>query len=136
VSLTRNQRRQLRKGLEERAKTYTDALSPVPESEWPAPGDGHERPVALWRSKRFLVQVYQEDIDSLRLTVVRVTMGADGHWEDGITWDELQLLKREAGYGDWYGVEVYPRDRDIVCDCKMRHLWIFSTPIPIGWFSP
>ncbi len=135
MGLERNQRRLLRKQLEDRAETYTAELTPVPESEWPAPRDGHQRPVALWRSKRFLVQVFQEDEDSLRLSVVRVTMGADGHWEDGISWDELQLIKRGCGYGDWYGVEVYPRDRDIVIDGKMRHLWIFSTPIPIGWFK-
>lgn len=134
MSVSRNQRRQVRKALVKRAETYTDFLSPVPESEWPAPREGHQRPVAVWRSSRFLVQVYQEE-GCVRLSVVRVTMGADGHWEDGITWDELQVIKRGCGLGDWYGVEVYPRDRDIVADCKMRHLWVFPEPLAIGWFT-
>lgn len=134
MGMERVQRRALRKELEKRSQTYSEKLTPVPESEWPPPrGDG-ERPTALWRSREFLVQEYQET-DCVRLTVIRVTLGADLHWEDRITWDELQRVKREAGYAEWYGVEVYPRDRDIVYDCKMRHLWLFEKPLPIGWFT-
>lgn len=132
--MTRQVRRALRKELVKRAEQYSEQLEVIPESQWPAARPGTDRPYALWRSRAFLVQGYQEE-NCVRLTVVRVTMGADGHWEDRITWDELQQVKREAGYGDYYAVEVYPRDRDIVCDCKMRHLWVLPTPLPIGWFS-
>lgn len=68
-----------------------------------------------------------------RLTVNRVHLGADGHWCQDITWEELQRVKRECGYGNYYGVEVYPREGDVVRDCNMRHLWLFAEPLAIGW---
>lgn len=130
--MSRNERRAVRKELVKRARAYPEQLEVVPESEWPAMRPGGEPPYALWRSRAFLVQGYQEPY-CVRLTVVRVTMGADLQWQDGITWDELQQVKREAGYGDYYAVEVYPREKDVVCDCKMRHLWVLPNPLPIGW---
>ena len=71
-----------------------------------------------------------------RLTVNRVTIGGGGHFHENITWDELMRCKRETGLGDWYAVEVYPADRDIKHVANMRHLWVLSEPLGIGWVSP
>jgi hypothetical protein len=135
----RAERRALRSQLASQAKEWPEALVEVPESTWPAARPGHERPVQLWRSRGFLVQVYPVesfgDPSALRLSVNRVTLKLDGHWSEDITWEELQRLKREAGYGGWYAVEVYPREKDVVRDCNMRHLWLCSEPLPIGWFK-
>jgi hypothetical protein len=97
-----------------------------------------EPPVCVWRSRYYLAQLYRaercEGRGVLRLSVNRVTLGADGRWVDGLSWDELMRCKRETGHGELYAVEVYPRDRDIVNDANMRHLWLLSEPLPLGWF--
>ena len=44
-------------------------------------------------------------------------------------------VKREIGFGDWYALEIFPRDGDIVNVANMRHLWMLATPLSIGWFA-
>lgn len=112
------------------------SLTEVPESEWPQV-ETNERRIKVWVSHNFLVQAFLEHHDSgiLRLSVNRVKITKSGAWKDRITWDELQAIKREVGYGDYYAVEVYPRDRDIVNVANMRHLWVMPEPLPLGWFN-
>lgn len=137
---SRAERKALVKEMAERAKTYPVHLVPVPEGEWsPRRAGRSEYPIALWRSRSYLVAVYQAprftEALARRLSVNRVTVGADGHWEQNIPWEDLQRCKRETGHGDWYGLEVYPRDRDLVNVANMRHLWLFEEPLAIGWFE-
>jgi len=54
-------------------------------------------------------------------------------WVDGITWDDLQRLKREAGYGDREAVEVYPPAACVVNEANIRHLWILPSRMPFSW---
>ena len=69
------------------------------------------------------------------MSVTRTTFRGDGRTDDGITWDELQGLKRSIGRGEQYALEVYPRDSDIVNIANMRHLWLFEEPMDCGWSS-
>lgn len=107
--VTRAQRRELERENARRPVW----LEPVPRDEWPRAPPSM---VAVWRSRDFLVQVYRE----------RVGLVPSGRWVDGIAWDELQRLKREAGYGELDAVEVYPADRDVVNVGNLRHLWVFE----------
>lgn len=86
------------------------------------PPPGLER---LLESARFLVQ------DCAR-GPGRVLMVQHLDGSDGITWDDLQWIKRAAGYGDREAVEVYPLDDDVVNVANMRHLWI----LPAGQRLP
>lgn len=90
-------------------------------------------------SRKYLVQMFDEEpfqgVDTRRLSINRVTLKQDGHWEENLTWEELQDVKREVGFGDWYGVEIYPRDVDVVNVTNLRHLWILAKPLSLGWFS-
>lgn len=132
----RAERRAIASAMRRQRAAWPEVLTPVPESEWP-PQRTPVYPVAVWRSRFFLVLRYDEPPfnggEMRRLTVNRVTIGSDGHWEQDITWDELQRCKRETGHGDWYAVEVYPHDRDLVHDANMRHLWLLAEPLAIGW---
>lgn len=107
-------------------------LIPVPEAEWPASPPGHRRPVEVYCSRDFLVQVYHER-GAYRLSVCSTRVGTDGRWLDGISWDVLQRLKREAGFGDHWAVEIYPADLDVVNVANMRHLWVLAEAPPYGW---
>lgn len=117
-----------------------EKLTAIPYERWPP----HYRqstgaPTQAWESRKFLVQMYDaptfKNIDARRLSVSRVTLKGDGRWEENITWEELMAVKRECAFGDWYAVEIYPRDIDIVNIANLRHLWVFSRPLPIGWFA-
>jgi hypothetical protein len=68
----------------------------------------------------------------VRLSVCRTSLAGD-RWQDGITWDELQRLKRECGYGDADAIEVFPADTDVVNVANMRHLWVMADPIACAW---
>ena len=112
---------------------YGSVLQRIPPTEWPPAARTMARPPReVWRSATFLVQIYQEGLHA-RLTVCRTALGRDGvRWMDGITWDDLQRLKRECGRGEQWAVECYPPDTEIVNDANMRHLWLIAEP-PYGW---
>ena len=103
----------------------------VPRTEWPI--DGAAR-IEVMRSRQFLVQILREEHDILRLSVNRTEWNErQQRWREDISWDDLQRLKREAGYGDRWAVEVYPADDDIVNVANMRHLWLMPSPPAFAW---
>jgi hypothetical protein len=107
------------------------ALEPVPRERWPRLDRGL---VEVWCSRKYLVQVFEEAGGIFRASINRTTLRADGRWEENLTWDEMQEIKRQIGRADAYAIEVLPRDCDIVNVANMRHMWILPTPLPIGWF--
>lgn len=89
-------------------------------------------PLQVWRSKNFLAQVTKEPSGFTRLSVQRCAIDHNGHWVDGITWDELQQVKTECGLGEVWAVEVYPPEDMLVNVANMRHLWLV-TDAPFAW---
>lgn len=140
LTLSRAERKVAANIMRKNAASWPAHLVEVPESEWPAHRPEHgPRAVRIWRSRHYFAQQYAVptlgNIEVRQLTVNRVTMRGDGHWDQDIPWDDLQRCKRETGHGDWYAVEVYPRDRDLVHVANMRHLWLLAEPLGIGWFA-
>lgn len=102
----------------------------IPRETWTVPGPPSV--IEVWKSARFLVQVYQEKGGVERITVNRVERDANG-WVGVISWEELQDIKQQIGRGDRYAVEVYPRDCNVINVHNMRHLWVLPEPLDIGW---
>lgn len=127
IVATREQRRQLARDN----ATRPAHLVEIPKSDWPSePYDVFR----VLRSRDFLVQMHTARAPALaRMSVNRTTL--DGHrWSDGIEWEELQRLKREAGYADAWAVEIYPADSRVVNDANMRHLWLVPDAlVPFAW---
>jgi hypothetical protein len=124
---TSGQLRQLRR---DNAR-YPEALIDIPVSDWPAdlPTSSDSIRVRVMRSRKFLVQVFAQGMVT-RLSVNRTEWdSAEKRWREDISWDDLQRLKREAGFGDACAVELFPPDNDVVNVANMRHLFI--TPCPI-----
>lgn len=129
IITTRAQRRELARI---NAKMPT-TLQEIPRHEWPARPDRDTTLVRVLRSRDFLVQIYTEDGPAeCRLSVLRTTLAGD-RWQDGITWDELQRLKAEAGFADRDALEVYPAARDVVNVANIRHIWIMREPVSFAW---
>lgn len=128
--VTREQRRQLAR---ENAKLPT-RLHPVHRDQWPDMSHMSKTPYAVWRSRDFLVQTFEEGNGVSRLSVCRTEIDvATGRWKEGITWDELQEIKRQVGLGEYMAVEIFPADRDVVNVANMRHLWVLRDSLPFGW---
>ena len=113
-------------------------LAPIPREDWSEQRPGSTYPVEAFRSQLFMVQIFNEP-SGLRMSVNRTNLIGwnAGHplWRDGITWDELQRLKSEAGYGHLWGVECYPSDAKVVNVANMRHLWLLPAAPAFGWNS-
>lgn len=114
-------------------KTFpVDRLVEIPRNEWPV--KQHAKLSRVLRCRDFLVQVFAEPNDVLRLSIQRCAFDrTSGRWKDGITWDDLQHLKTLAGYGDRVGLEIYPPDRDMVNVANLRHLWIVPSAPEFMW---
>jgi hypothetical protein len=65
---------------------------------------------------------------------VNIAARSGERWAEGITWEQLQQIKRQVGYGEFDAVEVYPDDDDVVNVSNMRHLWILEPgSLPFAW---
>lgn len=129
--LNRQQRRAM--DATNRSRFGHEDMRRMPPESWPTPAP--RGLIDAWVSVAFLAQVYAED-GALRISVCRTQLGPDGRWKADITWDELQGVKEAIGFGDVAAFEVYPAGKDVVNVANMRHLWIPTVPIDIGWRRP
>ncbi len=113
---------------------WSSVLKMIPKNEWPLVDIDHKR-IEVWRSNKYLVQVFNENNAMLRISVCRTMVQTNGSWVDGIKWEELQEIKRGIGRGNLCAVEVFPRDQDIVNDANMRHLWVLPENAIFGWVT-
>jgi len=113
-------------------KKWPEKLKQIPETDWPAKLKKSIRLKKAWRSRDFLVQQFEEN-GYKRLSICRTTLKPDGGYKEGITWEEIQSLKYQCGYGDKAAVEIYPPNKDVVNIANMRHIWILDTPPPYMW---
>lgn len=103
----------------------------VPKKDWPLT---FNPPVKVFKSTKFLVQIYPEKNDIMRLSVLNVNRDKKSKtWTDGIKWDELQAIKSAVGYGDLCAVEVYPEDENIVNVAAIRHLFVLPVRPDYVW---
>lgn len=127
---------QLRTDLAQYNRTFPDLLTPV------APGEIKRISLAMpssgstalraWRSKTLIAVLWQQG-EHHRLSICRTQLGDDGHYRDGLTWDDLQAAKAECGFDDRWVVEVYPPESEVVNVASMRHLFFLDAPPPFAW---
>lgn len=126
--------RQDRRAMKAAVEKQPAVLTRVPECDWPlSVGSLRIRPYEVWVSRKFCVQFFAEDDDIIRLSVNRTEMRSDSRWADGLTWDDLQSIKRQVGLGHRFAVEIYPEDRNIINVANMRHLWVLPQRLSLGW---
>ena len=127
VGLPRAERRELIMGLERDNKQWPGHLVLV-KATLPTGC------TAAWRSRDFMVQEYPARGGVIRLSVNRTHVDPQTYrWVDGITWDELQSLKAQAGYGDREAVEVFPPEGKVVDVANIRHLWVLPQRMEFSW---
>lgn len=124
--MNRAQRRAANKANQKR---LPDKLSPLFRDQWPSDTDPSRKEV--WVSKQFMVQVFDEAPGS-RLSINRV-QATGRSWKEEISWDELQHIKNQVGFGNSWAVEIYPPDSQLVNVASMRHLWVMNEEPTFGW---
>lgn len=131
IVTTRERRRQMERE-NNRRPLYLEGIR---RDEWPDGLAHHPRaPFAVWRSRHYLVQFYKEPAPGCigRLSILRTSLHGD-RWADNIPWDGMQRLKAEAGFGEAWGVEVFPADREVVNVANIRHLWLLDAQPAFAW---
>lgn len=136
MKLSREERRKAEALIVAKNKTFPNHLIKLTDKK-----SLENRPpkcTSVWRSCNFLAQVYKDETPGItRITINRTTgkVKEDGtvQYDENITWEELQRLKHECGYGDFDAVEVYPRDQDVVNVANMRHLFVFDQLLSFTW---
>lgn len=105
----------------------------VPKRRWPSQRPGLTE---VYISSEFLVQQLDEGDGVIRLSICRTAMdSSNGRWVDGISWDELQRIKSQVGFGDKCAVEVFPEDSNVVNVANMRHLFVLPDRPSFVWTS-
>lgn len=92
--------------------------------------DGLEQ---VWKDDNFLVQIFEKKDGATRLSINRIQLADNNHWVDGISWDELQLIKKQVGFGNFDAIEIYPKEKDVVNVANIRHLWVLDKPCQYAW---
>ena len=115
--------------------TQLKPLKPVDQARWRVLVDRDDR-FAVWDSEDFIVQAFHipDYPGVIRLsTNRRKCISGPKLFADGITWDDLQAIKRDCGYGDRMAVEIYPADQHIINAINARHLWLLPKPLAFAW---
>lgn len=128
----RNRRRIALKEQHKHVSSFPKEFVAIPREEFPAV---ERLPTSAWKNRDYLVLLYLENVPEfpglMRLSICRTQL--DGRsWKDGLTWDELQSIKHDVGFGSSYAIEVYPADKDVVNVANFRHLWLLAKPLAIG----
>ena len=132
--MNREQRRAQNRRLAKENLAWPEGLVEWPRSEWPVSSDTAGAPAKVWRSRLYLVQQYPAVAPALCRLSINIASRPGERWADGITWKQLQQIKRQVGYCGFDAVEVYPDDDDVVDVANMRHLWILEPDsLPFAW---
>lgn len=131
---TMNDLKLKRNWLRQENRKFPAELVSVQKDRWAR--DNVLNRIAVWRSNKFLVQAFEEANGFIRLSICRTEINSQGSWKDGLSWDDLQTLKSEVGFGDQDAFEIYPANRDVVNVANMRHLWVSPTHLPQTWRPP
>jgi len=130
-ALPRRERLRLISQMQRESNQWPNRLVKIPMDQWPADVlEMPHRPTSVFRSRTMLVQVY-DAIGPTRISVSGTVPRSDGEWPE-LNWEELQRAKAECGLGDFWMVELYPPDADVVNVANMRHLWLIPEP-EFGW---
>jgi hypothetical protein len=120
--------------LRDNNRLWGPHLQPVPREDWLPVFDGMKAfPFCVFRSCRFVAQVFDEVDGARRISVQRTMIDDNGNWLQGITWDDLMLVKDDCGYGNCWAVEIFPPNTEVVNVANMRHLWLLPEAPPFAW---
>lgn len=132
-TLNREQRRALEKAQRAYIATLPEKLTRMDDNDPMMPYSSHpEDRIGVWRNKKFSVILWKVPAGE-KMTISRNEWDSKTRrYEDGITWDEIQEIKRELGYGERTGVEFFPPDSELINIANVRHIWFLPDCVMDG----
>src|ERR1700677_1283092 len=117
--------RQKQAYLRQHNRLWPAAMIPVPlVARPPSLGNLKAQPLLVYRSCKFLAQVFDELNGARRISVQRTMIDDEGNWLQGMNWDDLMRVKNECGYFDCWAVEIFPPINEVVNVANMRHIFL------------
>lgn len=107
------------------------AFRQLPKARWPTerqPGNLK----AVWISKDYLVQIYEETENVIRLSINCVKLKGS-KWVDSITWDTMQAIKDAVGFENFWAVEVFPMQQELLNLANIRYLFVSPKKPRYAW---
>lgn len=92
--------------------------------DFTVPSYGGEVSIGAWSNDKIVVGAFK-DGDSIRLDIANKDLSGVFSWED------LQEIKSQCGYGNYDAVEYYPADIDVINTANIRHLYVFTHKLPL-----
>ena len=77
----------------------------------------------VWKNNWYIVQVAREDTD---WGMVRRLMIRRNDGESVRTWADMQRIKNELCGPESVGLEVFPRESELVDEANVYHLWVLG----------
>jgi len=112
---------------------YSETFVSIPEKRWAPLPDGWPRPDAVYRSSRFLAQVFARRDGARRISVMRTMIDESGNWLQGISWDDLMAVKSGCGFANCWAVECFPAETEVVNVANLRHLFVLPEAPAFAW---
>jgi hypothetical protein len=128
--------KQVNRFLARESQKFSEEMQMIPYEEWPSIHKSTElkcKPLALWRSKKFMAQVVEEPNGSIRISINRTSINSKYEFIDGISWDDLQNIKNQIGFQDFDCIELYPAREDVVNVANIRHLFVLPESSIYNW---
>lgn len=134
-ALSRKERERVARQLEKINAKYPEHLIDVPKESWPPTAAFKQAamPFRVMRSRDYMVQLFLEVDQIVRMSVIRTEITTSGKWKENISWEDLQSLKAQAGYAAREAIEIFPSAGNEVNVANMRHLWVLPYAIPFAW---
>jgi hypothetical protein len=92
------------------------------------------RSTEMWASRKFHVLILENKTNGAeQLNIYRAEVDTKSkRWRDGISWEEMQELKKQCGRGDKIAFEPFPKDSEVINTNNIRHLFIAKENSSIG----
>ena len=83
-----------------------------------------EPSIGAWESDQYRVYAFL-DQNTIRLDIEMLDK------TDGLSWDDMPQIKNDCGYQHFDAVEFYPREQDVINTGNVRHIYLYSTLLPL-----
>lgn len=83
-----------------------------------------EPSIGAWESAQYKVYAFM-DQNAIRLDIEKVDKS------DGLSWDDIRQIKNDCGFQHFDAVEFYPREQDVINTGNFRHIYLYSTLLPL-----
>lgn len=85
-----------------------------------------EQSIAAWESEEFKAGLFTFQ------GYMRLSIWPLEETSSPVSWEALQKVKSDCGFGNFEAIEIYPRDGQVVNTANARHLYLVAEALPFA----